>query len=182
MEHDSLTPAEYPQGKLEEATAAMRQTKDKRLFEPYQCVVLHLSGEPRKRIAAILRRCEDTVNTYIQAYEAQGLAGLELGHSPGRPCRLTLEQEQELYRTVTEKRPADVGFPAQMNWTSFLARDWIERTWGVVYQPRAVRKIFHRMGLSFTKPTYTLAKADPVRQEAFKGEFEGVKKIGGGRN
>jgi len=56
-----------------------------------------------------------------------------------------------------------------------LARDWIERTWGVVYQPRAVRKIFHRLELSFTKPTYTLSKADHVRQVAFKEEFEGAK-------
>lgn len=182
MELNSLSPAELLERNLEEAKAAMRQSKDKRMYERYQCIVLHLSGEPRKRIADLLQRCEDTVRTYIRIYEAQGLAGLELGYSPGRPRRLTSGQEQELYRTVTEKRPADVGFPAQMNWTSFLARDWIERQWGVVYQPRAVRQILHRLGLSFTKPTYTLAKADPVRQAAFKEEFERVKKIGGGRN
>jgi|GEM_PF-5520452 len=39
MELDSLSSAEVLQEKLEEPKAAMRQTKDKRMYERYQCIV-----------------------------------------------------------------------------------------------------------------------------------------------
>lgn len=44
--------------------------------------------------------------------------------------------------------PADVGFPANMNWTSPLAKDWIEREFKVKYAARSVRELMHRLGLS----------------------------------
>lgn len=39
-----------------------------------------------------------------------------------------------------EMWPADVGVPSEMNWTSFLVRDWIEREFDVKYSDRGVRK------------------------------------------
>jgi len=36
--------------------------------------------------------------------------------------------------------------------------------------------VLHRLNLSYTRPTYTLAKADPQKQEEFKQEFELLKK------
>ena len=33
------------------------------------------------------------------------------------------------------------------------------------------------MGFSYPRPTYILAKADPEKQEAFKQEFAGLKKL-----
>lgn len=76
-----------------------------------------------------------------------------------------------------EKKPADVGFPANMNWTSGLVRDWIHKQFQVEYSERGARELLYRLGFSFTRPTYTLAKSDPEKQEAFKQEFEGLKKI-----
>jgi len=35
----------------------------------------------------------------------------------------------------------------------------------------------HRLGLSYTRPTYTLAKADPQKQEEFKKDFEFLKNL-----
>jgi transposase len=64
-----------------------------------------------------------------------------------------------------------------MNWTSFLVRDWIQQTFDINYTDRGVRKLLHHLGFSYTKPTYTLAKADPEKQEAFKQEFETLKKM-----
>jgi len=36
--------------------------------------------------------------------------------------------------------------------------------------------VLYRLNLSFTRPTYTLAKADPQKQEEFKEKFELLKK------
>jgi transposase len=68
----------------------------------------------------------DTIGFYIQAYCKDGLMGLELEHSPGRPKRMTADQEKVLYLTIVDKKPADVGFPSNMNWTAILVRKWIE--------------------------------------------------------
>jgi transposase len=168
--------------RLEEARAAMKATDDIRLFIRYQCIYLYLSGETRIRIAEILVLKLETVGIYIRAYCSEGLEGLRMDHSPGRPRRLTSEQEQELCQVIVNQRPAEVGFPAHMNWDSGMIRQWIERQYQINYSERGTRELLYRLGFSFTRPTYTLAKADPERQEAFKQEFEGLKKITSSRN
>jgi len=71
----------------------------------YQGIFLLLSGEPRHRIATILNRGLDMIGFYIQAYCKDGLEGLEIEHSPGRPKRMTADQEQALYLTIVDKKP-----------------------------------------------------------------------------
>jgi transposase len=155
----------------------MRKTKDKRMFERYQTVLLHLQGMTYAQIVEIVGRSMVTVGNYVKAHRENGIEGLNMGQSPGRPAFLTNDQEEQLRKLVTEQRPVDVGFPSEMNWNSFLIREWIERTYGVVYTDRGVRKLLHHLDFSYTKPTYTLAKADLSQQETFKQDFEEVKKI-----
>lgn len=95
---------------------------------------------------------------------------------PGRQPFLSAEQEQRVYQTIVNQTPADVGFPAKMNWTSPIILKWIERDFGVLYSDRGTRELLYRLRLSFTVPTYTLAKADPAKQEAFVQEFKKCKK------
>jgi len=162
--------------KIQELKAAMKVNKDLRMHERYQVIVLFLRGESYKRIHEITGRSHGTICSYVKAYRNGGIEGLKMGHSPGRPRQLTPQQEQQLYQTVVDKTPKDVGFPAKMNWTSPIIRKWIEREYGVLYSDRGTRELLYRINLSFTTPTYTLAKADPAKQEAFKQEFEEYKK------
>lgn len=105
-----------------------------------------------------------------------------MGHSSGRLSKLTSEQEQKVYKTIVTKTSVNVGFPSEMNWTSPLIRAWIKREFGIEYSDRGTRDLLYRLNLSFTAPTYTLAKADPEKQEAFKRKFEILKKNLGWRN
>lgn len=57
---------------------------------------------------------------------------------------------------VATKRPINVDFPVDYNWTAGLIGKWIEREYGV---------------------SYPLAKADPEKQEAFRETFAGIKKL-----
>jgi len=72
---------------------------------------------------------------------------------------------------MAEKTPADVGFPAEMNWRVSLLQAWIQRKWGQSYADRGVRALLHRLNRSFTCPTDTLAKADSVEHEPFRQPF-----------
>jgi transposase len=168
--------------RIKEVKTAMRNTTDKRMYERYQCIYLLLSGETQKNIAMILNRGTDTIGAYVKDYCDFGISGLEMKHSSGRPSKLTAGQEQEVYKTVTEKTPADVGFPAEMNWTAPLVCTWIEKEFQVKYSNRGTNWLLQRLGFSHTRPTYTLAKADPDKQEEFRQEFDGLKKIDSRRN
>ncbi|MCL6570918.1 MAG: winged helix-turn-helix domain-containing protein [Bacillus sp. (in: Bacteria)] len=64
-----------------------------------------------------------------------------------------------------------------MNWTSGLINKWIKQEFDVRFSEKGTRTLLYRLGFSHTRPTYTLAKADPEKQEAFKQELEGLKKI-----
>jgi len=161
---------------IQEIKAAMKANKDLRMHERYQTILMVLLGESYERIVNVTGRALSTLYNYSKAYREKGIDGLTLEHSTGRPRQLTAEQEQQLYQTIVNQTPVHVGFPAKMNWTSPIIRKWIEQTFDVRYSERGTRELLYRLKLSFTTPTYTLAKADPVKQEAFKQEFEKIKK------
>lgn len=156
---------------IEELRLAMRQTKDKQLFERYQAVFLHFDGKNNIEIADIIQRNRATVGEYIKAYKKGGITGLRMGISTGKPPHLTAEQRAELAEIIATKTPADVGFEPYTNWTLALLVSLTEREWDASYSLRGMSKLLERMGFSHTRPTYTLAKADPEKQKAFKEEI-----------
>jgi len=152
---------------LEKVKAAMKQAKDRRMYERYQAIYLHMKGTAMTGIADIIGRNRMTVSQYIHAYENGGLVALQLKHSSGAPTRLTKEQQDQLKETIAYSVPHEVGFTAKHNWTLELIAAYVEREWGHHYSLRGISKVMERLGLSYTKPTYTLAAADPQKQHHF---------------
>lgn len=161
---------------IEEFLKTERETKDNRLSKKILVVRLVFEGYSVQEAAHIANCCEKTVYNNLNKYEEGGILALYPKHGPGRSKKLTDAQEEVLYDTIKNKLPNQVGFAPFANWTSSLAAKWIEREFGVVFSGRGVRNIFERLGLSYTRPTYTLKKADPEKQESFINEFEKVKK------
>ena len=156
---------------------AMRYVKDRRHFERYQAVYLYLSGYKMGEIARIIGRTSETVSIYISTYKENGLEGLALGHSPGRPPNLSVEQKELLLETITTGVPADVGFTARYHWTLALIVEFVKDKWEVAYSLRGMSLLLEGLGLSYTRPTYTLEKADPEKQRVFVEEtFPALKK------
>lgn len=156
---------------------AMKKTNDRRMFERYQVIHLYLKGYKQKDISDIVLRSTKTVSSYIQIYRSEGLDGLEMGQSPGAPRKLTEQQEHELIQIIAYQTPHDVGYDNHYNWTLSIMVDFIEREWGQTYTLRGVSRLLEDLGLSYTRPTYTLKKADPKKQEEFKNEtFPSLKK------
>jgi transposase len=151
---------------------AMRHTPSRWLFQRYQAVALVLQGYPYSAVSQIIGRSLATISHYIQAYRRGGLAALAPRHSSGRPHHLTAEQEHTVAEIVTHQTPQDVDFPAEMNWTAPLVRRLIKDRFGVTFSERGVRHLLYRLGFACTRPTYTLAKADPEKQAAFRETFE----------
>ena len=155
------------QSAIEEIEEHIRHTNDRRMYERLQAIHLWLLRVPVKQIAQMLCRSDRTIRTYIRAYKNSGFEGLEIKYAPGKSCRLTAEQRDELKQVMISQVPADVGFPAKFNWTLQIIAQYIERVYGFQYSLRGASKLMERMNMSYTRPTYTLAAADPEKQQAF---------------
>ncbi|WP_251047706.1 IS630 family transposase [Planococcus sp. ISL-110] len=163
---------------IRELEEARKTAQDRRSFERYQALFLWKKGYSETEIAEIIGRCSLTVLNYVDAYQKSGIAGLRRGVSTGKPLKLSAIQRQVLQEIIAYKTPADVGFPARSNWTLSLVVQFIEREWGKSYTPKGASKLLHSLGLSYTRPTYTLEKADPVKQALFvKETFPALKKL-----
>ena len=118
-----------------------------------------------------LRR-KQNIKTYLY------LKGIILGlkRPTGRQRKLTDEQENELCSIITEKLPKEVGLEPYCNWTAPLACKYVKDHYGVTFSERGMRDVFYRLKLSYTRPTYVLAKADPQKQAEFLEKLEDIKK------
>jgi transposase len=162
---------------MNEIKSAMKKEKDRRMFERYQAIYLHLNGKGAPEIAETIGRTERTVYKYMRAYRQAGIDGLQIQYSPGASERLTKQQQEQLKQAIVSSVPHEVGFPSKYSWTLHLIGEYIKREFGHTYSLRGISKMAHRLGLSYTKPTYTLAAADEAKQQVFKEEtFPALKK------
>lgn len=168
MKQSNQLPPKLIARKIKRLKRVMNSCKVLRLKERLQAIFLYLQGYAIKEIALIIGRGIPTTYRYINTYNEGGLKALRMKHSPGRPCLLTEEQRQQVYHVVANFVPKDVGFPVEMNWTAPLLQEWIKKTFGISYSKRGALWLLHSLGFSCTRPTYTLANADPQKQEAFK--------------
>lgn len=142
----------------------------------YDTVLLYLEGYPGKQISEILHIPRRTVNYHISRYENSGMESLILGKHPGAPKKLSDAQESELLTVISTKTPQEAGVGVFANWTAALACAFVKQRFGVTFSTRGMLNLFQRLGLSYTRPTYTLNKADPQKQEQFRETFETLKK------
>lgn len=165
---------EYPH--LLQASKNERNVKQKKR---YDAVLLYMEGYSRSQIAEILHIPHRTVCSHIASYQKGGMEALLLIKQPGAPKKLTDEQEQLLMDIISTQTPEEAGVGIFANWTSSLACALAKERFGVTFSDRGMRNLFERIGLSYTRPTYTLEKADPEKQEQFREEFETIKKTSG---
>lgn len=154
----------------------LRSQAESRMALRYHIIILYLKGYLKTKLAEMFGVSYYTIRNYTKSYDSKGIEGLMIGKSTGAKRKLTVLQEQELFDCITTKLPKDVGFAPFVNWTAPLACKWVENTFFVKLSERGMRDIFYRLKISYTRPTYTLKKADPVKQEAFRAEFEVIKK------
>lgn len=64
----------------------------------------------------------------------------------------------------------------EKNWNFNIARKWVSDNFNIEYSNRGMLQVLHRLNLSYTRPKYTLEKADIEKQENFRKDFK-VKKI-----
>lgn len=163
---------------LLEVELRIKHEKQRRMFERYQTIRLYLMGNNYNQIAIITGRSDRTIRTYVQTYHEFGLDGLTMKVSTGAPERLTKDQQAKLKKIIMDYQPHELGFTAKFNWTLQIIRDYIKQEFNEPFSIRGVSKLMHRLEMSYTKPTYTLAAADEEKQKVFvETTFPELKKM-----
>jgi transposase len=70
----------------EHVWTAFRRTSDVRLRERYHTILLLMDGKSCLEVAQWLYRDEETIRTWVHAFNEAGLPGLERAPLPGRPA------------------------------------------------------------------------------------------------
>lgn len=159
-----------------ELTNALKETKNVRMYKRYSVVLKHFQGFKNREIASMECLNEHTVSKYIKTYMSQGLEGLSMKVPTGAPRKLNTDQELQLIDVITRNTPDEVGFEARKNWTIELIRQWVLKNFNILIKHSSMAVILKRLNLSYTRPTYVLKNADPMKQKEFIKDFNGLKK------
>jgi transposase len=128
-------------------------------------------GEAASTVIASYGFSRTSIYRWLKAVAAPA-AGLEALHArpaPGRPRRLTTEQEQQVFRWVNGKDPRQYGFDFGL-WTRALVADLIERKFGITLGLTAVGELLARLGLTPQKPLERAYQRDPAAIERWQRE------------
>ena len=127
-------------------------------------IMLCYEGYGAIQISRLLKISRTTAGRYISRFNNGGLTELlSYVKASGAPSKLNEEEKQKCYE-VFQKTPKEADMGVSANWTSILMQNFIEKEFSVRLTPTGIQKMLHRMGFSFTRPTYTLARADKKNQ------------------
>lgn len=129
-----------------------------RLARRANALVLLDDGMSCAAIAKVLFLDGDTIRTWYQLYQADGIEGLAGFHQEGGSGRMTGEQQDKLKLWIAGTLPR----------TTREVGAWIEREYGISYESRSgLIALLHRLGMEHRKPKAISRKLDPVKQAAF---------------
>lgn len=108
-----------------------KTSTEAREFKRLRAMELLDKGLKQSKIAELLDVTRGAVSQWAKKYHEQGKEALLHKKSPGRPCRLTLEQRNQLVGFLNEG-PETFGYPGQI-WTQSRVRDLVQRKFGISY-------------------------------------------------
>jgi transposase len=134
-----------------------------RLARRANALVLLDKGMSCQSVGEVLLLDGDTIRTWYQLYQDDGIEGLaSFGHEGGC-CRLTVEQQDKLKAWIGAALPR----------TTREVGAWIAAECGIEYQTRSgLIALLHRLGMEHRKPKAISRKLDPLKQAAFIKGYE----------
>ena len=160
---------------MEELRKLSQKEKNVKQKKRYDVVIAHYEGYKHEIISELLHVSRRSITQYVSDYKKGGIDALLIKKQSGRPKYLTEDQEKELYNIIATMTPEETGVGIFANWTAPLACCLVKQKYGITFKERGMRDLFKSIGLSYTRPTYTLEKADTEKQNEFRENFE-VKK------
>ena len=154
----------------EHSPAALRraasQTRDADAARRMLAIALVLDGCSRAEAAASCGMDRQSLRDWVHRYNAEGLAGLSDRRSPGRPARLTPEQQAEVAGWV--RQGPDLERHGVVRWRRLDLAGEIARHFGIRLAERSVGTLLRRLGFSRVSVRPHHPRKDAEAQAAFK--------------
>jgi transposase len=137
-------------------------------------------GFSTQEVADFLEVDPSTVRRWLAAFRDRGDAGLVAKPVPGRPSKLTSNQEKIALRWLTES-PTHHGFETEL-WTATRLGQLIQEEFGVRLNPRYLSSWVRDRGFTPQKPQRVARERDPEAIAAWlETDWPRIKKRLGGR-
>lgn len=139
-------------------------------------IALLQAGMPYREVARRVEASLSSVVRWEQAYRRDKRNGLRARPIPGRPCRLSAGQKEQL-KTVLLRGAGAAGYPTEL-WTLRRIGEVIRKRFRVRYSPVGVWALLrHGMGWSWQKPERRALQRNDVAIARWKrDEWPRIKK------
>ncbi len=151
-----------------------KTTPDRRLRTRYQAILMASRGRRHRQIAEDLSISGRTLQRWLHAYQAQGLAGLKPRWVPGRTAKIPEAMAPEIL-TWVQAGPAGCGLD-RANWTYAELATYLYQTKGLAVSATTMRMFCQRHGVRPYRPTYRYLKAAPEEQARAAQDLQTFKK------
>ena len=142
-----------------------------RVRERFLALALAALGNPATEVAKLLGRNPQTVQRWVQQFNAKGPEGSR-PHFPGNPSRRLLSDEElAQLKAAIQQSPRQVGFP-RGRWTGKLIMAFVKQRFGQTIAYRTAIGYLHRLNFVRKRPRKRLKKADPNQQKAFAAALQ----------
>lgn len=155
-----------------------RKMKNSFFKQRLMSIRLVMDGHSATSAAQIIGICRQSVSTYIQIFNSDGIEGLlERRYPPGRTPYLSSSEETEVRNILMESTPNQEGIGPEAHWDTRVLQYLLEERYHVSMSRGGICDMLHRWGFTYTRPTYRLKKADPLKQQKFLRELNWIKKL-----
>jgi transposase len=145
-----------------------KSEKDSRFYQRLSALLWLDDGKSRQEVADLVGVCHRTVKNWLKTYLKGGLEALCALKYQGNPGHLSEKQQQQLKAEIATGR-----FKCAAEVCVF-----VEKTFGISYQPRGMRKLLNRLDCTFHKSSAFLFKANREKQKEFVQDYEQDKEKG----
>ncbi|WP_324656831.1 helix-turn-helix domain-containing protein [Bacillus cereus] len=154
-----------------------RKTKNSFFKQSLMSIRLVMDGHSATSAAQIIGICRQSVSTYVKTFYSDGIEGLlERHYPPGRTPYLSPSEESEIRNILIESTPNQEAIGPETHWDTRVLQYLLEECYHVSMSRGGICDMLHRLGFTYTRPTYRLKKADPLKQQKFLRELNWIKK------
>jgi transposase len=151
-----------------------KTTPDPRLHHRCQAILMAARGRRHSHIAEDVSVSPRTVQRWLNAYQAGGLAGLHMRWAPGRTPSIPDDLAPEILDWI-KKGPSGCGLD-RANWTYGELTTYLYQQKGLTVGETTLRAFCVKHGVRPSRPTYVYLKGDPDKQAQARQDLEALKK------
>lgn len=147
---------------LAEGQKIVVSSNDPRFKHKVEMVNLVLSGLTPSYLSKYCAESKSTITLWVKIADEQGFDALRPKPRPGRPPKLTLEQLEEVRKTLENDEPQKHGFHV---WDVLSLSAYVKKAYNVDIGVRQCQRLFHSLGFSLVRPRIFPSKGKENTEE-----------------